>query len=48
MKAPEIRYARSGDVNVAYSVVGDGPFDVGEWRLFSVDPTSARTLEMSR
>jgi class 3 adenylate cyclase/pimeloyl-ACP methyl ester carboxylesterase len=28
VRAPEIRYARSGDVNVAYSVVGDGPFDV--------------------
>lgn len=25
---PEVRYARSGDVNIAYSVVGDGPFDV--------------------
>jgi pimeloyl-ACP methyl ester carboxylesterase/class 3 adenylate cyclase len=28
VEAPEVRYARSGDVNVAYSVVGDGPFDV--------------------
>jgi class 3 adenylate cyclase/alpha-beta hydrolase superfamily lysophospholipase len=26
--APEIRYARSGDVSIAYGVVGDGPFDV--------------------
>jgi hypothetical protein len=25
---PETRYARSGDVNVAYQVVGDGPLDV--------------------
>jgi class 3 adenylate cyclase/dienelactone hydrolase len=25
---PETRYARSGDVNIAYQVVGDGPFDV--------------------
>lgn len=25
---PAIRYARSGDVNVAYQVVGDGPVDV--------------------
>jgi class 3 adenylate cyclase len=24
---PETRYARSGDVNVAYQVVGEGPFD---------------------
>jgi pimeloyl-ACP methyl ester carboxylesterase len=26
--APEVRYAKSGDVNIAYSVVGDGPFDL--------------------
>jgi pimeloyl-ACP methyl ester carboxylesterase len=25
---PQTRYARSGDVNVAYQVLGDGPFDV--------------------
>jgi class 3 adenylate cyclase len=25
---PTVRYARSGDVNVAYEVVGDGPFDL--------------------
>jgi pimeloyl-ACP methyl ester carboxylesterase/DNA-binding CsgD family transcriptional regulator len=25
---PETRYARSGDVHVAYQVVGDGPFDL--------------------
>ena len=25
---PEVRYARSGDVSIAYQVVGDGPFDV--------------------
>ena len=23
-----IRYARSGDVNIAYQVTGDGPFDL--------------------
>ncbi|HEU5287816.1 MAG TPA: alpha/beta hydrolase, partial [Candidatus Limnocylindria bacterium] len=28
MDIPETRYARSGDVNVAYQVVGDGPFDL--------------------
>lgn len=28
MQAPEIRYAKSGDVSIAYAVVGDGPFDV--------------------
>jgi hypothetical protein len=25
---PEIRYAQSGDVNGAYQVTGEGPFDV--------------------
>jgi class 3 adenylate cyclase len=25
---PEARYARSGDVSIAYTVVGDGPFDL--------------------
>jgi pimeloyl-ACP methyl ester carboxylesterase len=25
---PETRYAKSGDVNVAYQVVGEGPFDL--------------------
>ena len=25
---PETRYTRSGDVNIAYQVVGDGPFDL--------------------
>jgi hypothetical protein len=24
----DVRYARSGDVNIAYRVWGDGPFDV--------------------
>lgn len=28
MKAPETRYARSGDVRIAYQVVGDGPPDL--------------------
>jgi pimeloyl-ACP methyl ester carboxylesterase/class 3 adenylate cyclase len=28
MDAPEVRYARSGDVSIAYAVVGDGPIDV--------------------
>jgi hypothetical protein len=26
--SPETRYARSGDVSIAYQVTGDGPFDV--------------------
>ncbi|MGE0133071.1 MAG: alpha/beta fold hydrolase [Blastocatellales bacterium] len=28
LDVPEVRYARSGDVNIAYQVVGDGPFDL--------------------
>lgn len=28
MEAQQTRYARSGDVNIAYEVSGDGPFDV--------------------
>jgi pimeloyl-ACP methyl ester carboxylesterase len=28
MHMPETRYARSGDVSIAYQVLGDGPFDV--------------------
>lgn len=25
---PETRYARSGDVNIAYQTIGDGPLDI--------------------
>lgn len=28
MLGPDIRYARSGDLSIAYATVGDGPFDV--------------------
>src|SRR6266700_3523705 len=28
MEPPETRYARSGDVSIAYQVVGEGPFDL--------------------
>ena len=28
MDVPEVQYARSGDVNIAYQVTGDGPFDL--------------------
>jgi len=28
MEQPETRYTRSGDVNIAYQVTGDGPFDL--------------------
>jgi pimeloyl-ACP methyl ester carboxylesterase/class 3 adenylate cyclase len=50
--ANEIRYAKSGDVNIAYEVTGDGPFDLvmvsgfvshldNDWGL----PSSAHMLE---
>ena len=38
--APEVSYTRSGDVNVAYAVVGEGPFDlvlVGGWVVSNLD-----------
>ena len=28
MEPPDVRYARSGDVNIAYATVGEGPIDV--------------------
>jgi DNA-binding winged helix-turn-helix (wHTH) protein/alpha-beta hydrolase superfamily lysophospholipase len=49
--APETRYARSGDVNIAYQVIGDGPFDlvfvmgwVSHLEYFWTEPTFARFL----
>jgi pimeloyl-ACP methyl ester carboxylesterase len=40
VQAPEVKYTRSGDTSIAYSVVGDGPFDlvfVGGWVLSSLE-----------
>jgi pimeloyl-ACP methyl ester carboxylesterase len=49
---PETRYARSGDVSIAYQVVGDGPFDlvyvpgfVSHVELRWTVPSFARGLE---
>jgi hypothetical protein len=28
MSVPNVRYAKSGNVNIAYQVIGDGPFDL--------------------
>jgi pimeloyl-ACP methyl ester carboxylesterase len=48
---PQTRYARSGDVNIAYQIVGDGPFDlvcVPGWisnvELMWEEPNHARLL----
>lgn len=49
---PEIRYARSGDVNIAYQVIGNGPFDlihvpmfVSNLELQWEDPAERRYFE---
>ena len=58
MRSP-IRYARSGDVNIAYQVLGDGPIDlvfvmgwVSHLECFWTEPSFARFLrrlsEMAR
>ncbi len=48
---PEIRYARSGDVNIAYQVIGDAPIDlvfvmgwVSHLEYFWSEPSFARFL----
>jgi class 3 adenylate cyclase len=41
VEAPEVRYAKSGDVSVAYAVMGDGPIDivfVSGWVLTNFGP----------
>jgi pimeloyl-ACP methyl ester carboxylesterase len=50
--APQTQYAKSGDINIAYQVVGEGPFDlvyVPGWisnvELFWERPKPARFLE---
>jgi pimeloyl-ACP methyl ester carboxylesterase/class 3 adenylate cyclase len=38
--APEVRYTKSGDVSIAYAIVGDGPFDlvfVNGWVLSALE-----------
>jgi class 3 adenylate cyclase/pimeloyl-ACP methyl ester carboxylesterase len=51
-EVPETRYAKSGDVNIAYQVVGDGPFDlihvpafVSNLELQWEDPAERRYFE---
>jgi pimeloyl-ACP methyl ester carboxylesterase/DNA-binding winged helix-turn-helix (wHTH) protein len=50
-RAPETRYARSGDVNIAYQVIGDAPLDlvfvmgwVSHLEYFWEEPSFARFL----
>src|SRR5947199_10271332 len=49
---PKTRYTRSGDIHIAYQVVGDGPFDllyvpgwVSHVELAWAEPTQASYLE---
>ena len=51
MEVPEVRYARTGGVNIAYQVVGDGPVDllyipgwISHLDLYWEEPTIARFL----
>jgi class 3 adenylate cyclase/pimeloyl-ACP methyl ester carboxylesterase len=57
--APDTRYARSGDINIAYQVAGDGPFDLVfvpgyvthlelAWRLPSFGPWLEEMASYSR
>jgi pimeloyl-ACP methyl ester carboxylesterase len=59
VEIPETHYARSGDVSIAYQVVGEGPFDVvvvpgfvsnveGVWRLPSRSTLLRRLASSSR
>jgi pimeloyl-ACP methyl ester carboxylesterase len=50
-ESPQTHYARSGDVNIAYQVVGDGPIDlvfvmgwVSHLEMFWAEPSFARFL----
>jgi serine/threonine protein kinase/DNA-binding winged helix-turn-helix (wHTH) protein/alpha-beta hydrolase superfamily lysophospholipase len=51
IRVPEVRYARSGDVNIAYQVIGSGPIDlvfvmgwVSHLEYFWTEPRFARFL----
>jgi class 3 adenylate cyclase/pimeloyl-ACP methyl ester carboxylesterase len=51
-EVPETQYAKSGDVNIAYQVVGDGPFDLIHVPMFASnlelqweDPAERRYFE---
>ncbi len=52
IEVPETRYAKSGDINIAYQVVGGGPFDlihvpsfVSNLELQWEDPVERRYFE---
>jgi pimeloyl-ACP methyl ester carboxylesterase len=40
VEAPDVRFAKSGDISIAYATVGDGPFDlvfVNGWVLSALE-----------
>ena len=52
MQAPEVHYARSGSIDVAYQVLGDGPLDllyipgwISHLDLYWEEPSVARFLQ---
>jgi pimeloyl-ACP methyl ester carboxylesterase len=56
---PEVRYAKSGDVNIAYQVTGDGPFDLVfvpgyvthleiQWRMAGLAPALEKLSSFAR
>ena len=57
MEVPETRYAKSGDVRIAYQVTGNGPFDLvfmpgfvsnlDLWWETRSGPASSRALQPS-
>ncbi len=59
MEVPDVQYAKSGDVNIAYQVTGEGPFDLVfvpgyvthlelQWALPSFAPFLERLSSFSR
>lgn len=59
MEVPETRYARSGDVSIAYQVTGEGPVDLVrvpgfvsnvelEWQMPTVAAFNRRVAEFCR
>jgi class 3 adenylate cyclase/pimeloyl-ACP methyl ester carboxylesterase len=48
MQIPDVRYARSGDVAIAYQVVGDGPIDLVFFRSMAGDVLSTWDHPLSK
>ena len=46
MRPPDTRYTKSGDVHIAYQVVGDGPLDLGRMDDVRAVMDTTRTHEL--